>query len=390
VFRFLFLVKTLFFKRSMHKCTQECPAYNALLGSVALTASPELSIIFYLDEVTPGDPLKPDLKRKFYAYYISFAEFGPEVLFKEEVWLTVAVLRTTMLDGVQAGVSGATRQLLHQMFLGDVPNFTTGVAIDLKHLGAKLFRGRLRHFIADAAALKYLFDIKGASGLKNCIECRNCWKKGHGVDYPNAVTVACSDPSLYERRTDDDLYATYDFIQSQHGVVGPTRFKLLQISAGINYIPGGMLSAHDLRDIVRPISQKCDDWPHVFFQNGTFQLELQLLLERASEQNIQIGWHSFRAFSAADWKFPKTIAVHCRSVAKVMFSEGREGACEKIIKWGVSECLVAFPLIRFIFDSLVPAAELVDEMASFHALCDMVDVIVFCQEVVPLRQIVIA
>jgi hypothetical protein len=76
---------------------EECPAYKMLLERSEAGDAPLL--------FTPGDPLQPVL---------SFAEFGPEVLFREEVWLTIAVFRTVMLKDIK---SGATRSLLRHMFL---------------------------------------------------------------------------------------------------------------------------------------------------------------------------------------------------------------------------------------------------------------------------------
>jgi hypothetical protein len=69
---------------------EECPAYKMLLER---------------SEAGDAPPLQPVL---------SFADFGPEALLREEVWLTIAVFPTVMLKDIK---SGAARSLLRHMFL---------------------------------------------------------------------------------------------------------------------------------------------------------------------------------------------------------------------------------------------------------------------------------
>ena len=350
---------------------EECPAFANLLSSIAGDASLSLSAIFYLDEVTPGDPLRPIATRKFWAFYISFAEYGKEILFREEVWLTIAVLRTEQCKVLRGGVSGACKALFRYLFVDGQPNFTAGFGIRLPGLGARLIRASLKHIVADAAALKYLFQSKGASGLKPCMECTNVWRKNHGVDQENALTVASPPP--FEKRSDDYLFETYDFLETQQF---EANFEVLLQAAGLNYCPGGLLADRGLRNIVKPIAQRFDDWPHVFFRRGTFQVELKLFLQRSSR--FGVGWERFRNLDAAEWKSPRHTMSLSRSVGKSIFSEYREHVSHNVIKWNISECLLAYPLIRFGIDTLPPELqnELKHEIESMHALLHMVDVII--------------
>jgi hypothetical protein len=64
---------------------------------------------------------------------------------------------------------------------------------------------------------------------------------------------------------------------------------------------------------------------------------------------------------AADWKFPKDHAAVNRSLSKAMFSEARENACAKSIRFRITEGIIAFPVRA--------------ETASLRALCDMIDAI---------------
>jgi hypothetical protein len=258
------------------------------------------------------------------------------------------------------------------MFLDGSPNFKVGAAFSFDP--PKLIRAKLIGVIADAAALKAMFEWKGASGLKPCIECDNLWMKNSRIELANAVTFACFDSSLYEKRSDEDVWESYDTLQAQLGIVGVGFFKNLEQGCGLKLVPGSLLEDVELRDVVRPVSHKIDDWPHVFFQSGLFNVEFRLLLDRCEEKETNIGWHTFRDCSAADWKFPKDHAAVNRSLSKAMFSEAREKACANSIRFRITESIIAFPVIRFVLDTLAHD-ELRAETASWRALCDMIDAI---------------
>ena len=54
-----------------------CPRFQSVLGMAIATFGLALSLVFYSDEVTAGNPLRPDNGRKYHAFYISFLVFGP-------------------------------------------------------------------------------------------------------------------------------------------------------------------------------------------------------------------------------------------------------------------------------------------------------------------------
>ena len=65
----------------------------------------------YIDDITPGNPLRPDNKRKITAVYASCIELG-NFLRLEEAWLALGVIRTNVVKEVKGGLSNAIRQLL--------------------------------------------------------------------------------------------------------------------------------------------------------------------------------------------------------------------------------------------------------------------------------------
>ena len=55
-------------------------------------------LVFYSDEVTPGNALKANNRRKMQAIYWSFAQFGPDALSHERSWFLLTCVRSKTVD----------------------------------------------------------------------------------------------------------------------------------------------------------------------------------------------------------------------------------------------------------------------------------------------------
>ena len=62
-------------------------------------------VIFYTDEVTPGNFLSIDQSRKVHCFYFSFKQFGWHALSREDAWLCLGVLRSSIASTIQGGLS---------------------------------------------------------------------------------------------------------------------------------------------------------------------------------------------------------------------------------------------------------------------------------------------
>ena len=78
---------------------------NANDGSV-------LEMISYLDEVIPGNALKPDNGRKTWAIYITCKDLPQWMLQLEDCWLCVAVIRTGIASEIDGNVPPNHRDFL--------------------------------------------------------------------------------------------------------------------------------------------------------------------------------------------------------------------------------------------------------------------------------------
>ena len=85
-------------------CSENCRGFRKLLQDTydRQGANAPWSLILYADGVSPADTMSKNDQRTFYAVYWSFQDFGPAALATEEVWFTLAVMRTTLLEKSQA------------------------------------------------------------------------------------------------------------------------------------------------------------------------------------------------------------------------------------------------------------------------------------------------
>lgn len=152
----------------MHYFASESAGFRAsLLGALERAGPRPLSCILYLDEIVPGNILRPDNRRKFWSIYLSFEELGRERLFLEQYWLPLAVLRSSVVGTVAGGLSNCFRLLVRSLLLDPVPAANAGFALDLG-AGASLIRLRVSSVVGDEAALKSVWGSKGAAGTRPC------------------------------------------------------------------------------------------------------------------------------------------------------------------------------------------------------------------------------
>ena len=160
-----------------------------------------LSVILDYDEITPGDVLRPDNKRKMHAIYFSFRNFPQEFLRSSEAWLPLGILRSKTVNRFKGEFAGAMKWILCAVV--NESTLADGVVIELS-AGPRLVMGGLSNNLADGAALKAAFECKGAAGNQPCISCKNVVansfeKTLREDDY--LVTLSCSDVSRLDTRT---------------------------------------------------------------------------------------------------------------------------------------------------------------------------------------------
>lgn len=206
---------------------------TAMQLAVESAGAAPLGAIVYLDEVVPGNMLRPDNKRRFWSFYLSFAEFGPARLCHAEYWLPIAVLRSSVAACVEGGVSQCMRQLLRGILLE--PCGLGGVGMSLALPTPKLVRLQIRTLVGDESALKATWDSKGAAGVRPCFFCANVVTRRSGLDIGAGgplVDVGCEDPGRFEALSDEAVWATFDRLAAEHGRSNARDFAILERASG--------------------------------------------------------------------------------------------------------------------------------------------------------------
>ena len=115
----------------VQRCVRKSAAMRRLFARVPSSPTSPWHIVLAHDEVTPGAVLRPNNKRKFLSFYMSFLQFGHAALRQNCCWFPLGVIRSTVLKKVDGGVSCAFRVMLRAMLLQDGGNFVDGVVLDL-------------------------------------------------------------------------------------------------------------------------------------------------------------------------------------------------------------------------------------------------------------------
>ena len=111
-------------------------------------------IVMYIDEIKPGNVLRPDKGRATPCVYWTFLEF-PEWFRRRAIgWMSLAFVRTAIVLEFPGQVSGLMRALLHKLFSSDGHHFQrTGVNF-LVHGCVFNVRAEFAGFLGDEKALK--------------------------------------------------------------------------------------------------------------------------------------------------------------------------------------------------------------------------------------------
>lgn len=327
------------------------------------------SLVMYFDELTPGNVLRPDNKRKTMAVYLSVRELGPQVLCHCEAWATIALVRTSVIRTIVGGWSRMLKDLVRSMFLGASGFGTAGVVLQLDR--PRLLFAQLRNILADEAALKLAFDSKGASGLRPCPVCRNVVASGSDLATRDAsgylVEIHCADAQRLEFCSDADIWRSADLLRQSKDTLSSRLFMELQQSTGFNFNPDGLLWDLELRTNFLPASAFTYDPMHCVFSQGIVGTELHLFLRRCKEE-VGVTYEHLRTFCKADWVWPHFSKDKGRGLHEV-FSSSRARASGDGFKASASETLMVLPLVRHFAERVVaPTGKCGEELECLHAL----------------------
>lgn len=364
-------------------CYRECHGFRIIMDETLSRQPAALAkpwrLILYCDEITPGDPLRPDNKRKLSAFYISWLELGPFLRY-EEAWLTIGILRPSIVKHIAGRFSGAVRCLLRSMFMCADSLHTSGALV-----GGALFFCRYHRMIMDEAAGKSVWMVKGASGIRSCISCKNVVKLGSADDPSLAsfdadgylVDISCCDDSKFDEMVEGDLARAFDELSALRTAPGITKamFGKAEKAYGIAFDPHCLLADVPMRTLVTDVSYTRDPM-HVMLSGGVANTELFLVLQAVQSCFPLFRYSTMKEFCNAAWTSPGT-----RKTLSEAFSDGREAASKKdeMFKGSASEILSVYPLVRRFLETLVPSDAIPKQKSSFFAMCAVLDSMQACK-----------
>ena len=207
-------------------------------------------LVFYLDEVTPGNPMKQENSRKIWGIYLTFRELGKARLSQTKFWLPMACLRTIICKETLHGLTSVVRLLLRSLFVGPEGWSTAGVLVGLDE--PRILFAVLGNLLGDEAALNRVCSSKGAGGIVPCVICKNvvALQENSLVQHSAegyVVDISCADITKFDHASDKELYDKHDMLNELTVIATPGEFKQIEQSMGIAFNPAGVLADLELR-----------------------------------------------------------------------------------------------------------------------------------------------
>lgn len=251
-------------------------------------------LIIYLDEVSPGNQLRHDNRRKIYAVYYSFVQFGAAALSCESCWMVLMVIRSSRVT--ELGGMGDIFPHILSCFFGET-NLRTGVLLNCQGT-SRLICASLQIVVADEAALKSVWENKGSGGTLPCLFCSNCvLDRSHlHVHDAHAQLFPLSEPdrTKFVRHDDASIQAIVHYLSAQRPVLSNAGFDRLEQTLGFNHKPDGVLWSHWFPHVASPIQNTMYDWMHTYCVHGIYNIEVGLLLKVLSGVGVtHVTIHQF-------------------------------------------------------------------------------------------------
>jgi hypothetical protein len=327
-------------------------------------------LILYSDEVTPGNQLSHNNKRKMQAVYFSFCEFKDH-LHDEDFWFTITAKRSSRVNESAGNMSQLFGLILKLLFVthacADVGSVFTLMS------GAKIrLYIKLKIFVQDGGAHKITWHCKGDSGCKFCLLCRNLFSEACELaDVDDDGNSRCNVIKFEELElaTSDELIEACRRVHAHRSTDTPDVFNARQIACGFTYMSYNMLVDDELDDIVQPADQFMHDWMHCLFVSGVWNITFQLVLKAMHAAGITDLYNTLYT-CCERWHWPMRLK---QAKMQDHFAEGRReiNTKGKKFKCQASQGLSLYAVVGIVlhlFYMVCPG-----EVAVYFALCDVID-----------------
>ena len=340
---------------------EQCPHFAVLLQKHCSRGMNRIAV--YVDEIKPGNPLRPDSGRSLECVYWNLMELPGWWRSRRNGWFVLTTILSAEVQKLDGGISALFKQLMNVIWSVSTWNFRTmGVRIACPS-GEFLLRASFACFLGDEKALKEVWSVKGASGTKPCCSRRNVVGR---------MEVARDDPHIVHytsatgfRAHTDRSYAAMIASLKEHAATS-TRATLDNLSQvyGITYNTSSIMFDERLLKFATPATGTYWDWMHILVASGgVLQYEANQLVR--SIVQARVGLAELDEFASK-----MVLPAHLVKLGKSYFQQrvvDKPGA--HIHAFASEMFLVADALYLFITKVLEPANLLLEHCRCFKLMC---------------------
>lgn len=356
---------------------QPCALINRLcqlqprLGDlIRSNGGPRLAV--YMDEIKPGNVLRPDHGRAVACFYWTFANVPGWFQCRQHGWFFFAGFPVSKLDGLLGGYTGLFTRMLEILLLDEPWNFQVGFPC-ASTSGTFVRKGPFSLLLCDEKAMVAMWSFRGASGTKPCFRCQNV--VGHmtaqQVESANLGWIqhySCANPNLFAEHNNQ----TFNDMRNQLRAVAHNKKECNRLGQlfGLHYSEHCPLWHRTLHSQMNPLEQTSFDWMHVIVASGGVgQYELNEFCKSVKTAGINL--------SLLD-EFAKMVCLPKQMpMLPKRFFQDRVNTDENThMKTFASEVLVAVPILVLFAESVLqPAGLLADHCQCLIHLSDILDVV---------------
>lgn len=230
-----------------------------------------LSLVFYQDEIKPGNILRPDVGRSLVCFYWTILELPSWFRARQHGWFHFGVFPLWLMDKLPGGHSFLFVFMLKTFFgKGNLKwDFSsTGVCCKTTSQDVLVF-GRFSTLLADEKALVQLWCTKGASSYKPCHLCKNVMgRQGAPPEHSYLIPYTCTDAKRFDLHSPESFENMVQMLKLAAADHDKKRFQKLEQAYGLVYNPLGAPWCPELRGICNAVSGTCWDWMHILMASG--------------------------------------------------------------------------------------------------------------------------
>ena len=331
-------------------------------------------MVFYCDDVRPGNVLRPDDGRCYYAFYMAIADVPHWFTTGPHGWIDVAFVLKTDVDKLPAGLSNVSASLLSAI------NFPIDVDLPTAGGGHRPWRFHFAAFLSDEKAIKQVCYCKGAGSYKPCLCCANVIGRlpPASVDDPYFKHYSTIRATDFDQYSVDRWAAMCRHVEAVSAAGGAAAGQVA-MECGMNFHPlalpfvdGGNLS----RRLRLPETVYWDSMHSLWASGGIAQYQLNQFLRRVRGAGIPLkDLHGFLLIVNGPLVSRATFERFDLG-KRVQDTSDHVNGNQKAIKAFSGECMDLMGRLLVLADMvLVPAGKLLDDVECLRLLHDIAHIL---------------